>query len=427
MSLTNAGALAEQTTTGSLYQMALRQLRSAEDTLQLDEGMRQLLESCHLEFTVHFPVKMDDGSVKVFTGYRVQHNLARGPGKGGIRYHPSVSLDEVRALSMWMTWKCAVMNIPYGGAKGGVTCQPKELSEGELERLTRRYASEIAVLLGPNKDIPAPDVNTNSRIMAWIMDTISMHQGFLSPGVVTGKPLSVGGTGGREEATGRGVMLATRGALSHLKMPLEGARVTVQGYGNVGSYASQLLAEKGCRIVAVCDSSGGVYEPGGLDPVALSAYKKDGGRLLDYPQGRAVTNQQVLELPCDVLIPAAMEDQINGKNAPNIKASAIIEGANGPTTPDADLIFQKRGVLVVPDILANAGGVVVSYLEWVQNLQRYSWETDEVEMELEKHMNRSFADVLGLAQREMVTMRTAALMLAVRRVTDAIQVRGIYP
>ena len=427
MSLSHRDTALKPAETGSLYDMALEQLRVAEDALQLDDGIRNILESCRRELTVHFPVKMDDGSLTTFTGYRVQHNMARGPGKGGIRYHPWVALDEVRALAMWMTWKCAVVNIPYGGAKGGVTCQPKELSQGELERLTRRYATEIAVLLGPYRDIPAPDVNTNAQVMAWIVDTISVHQGELSLGIVTGKPLSVGGTSGRVEATGRGVMLTAREAMSYLSISPDEARVVVQGYGNVGSHAARLLKELGCRIVAASDSSGGVYSSEGLDPAGLSAHKDGGGRLADYPEGEFVTSEELLELPCDVLIPAAMEGEVTGKNAPRIQARVVVEGANGPTTLEADQIFHDRGTLVVPDILANAGGVVVSYFEWVQDIQRYFWDIDQVATQLEKMMTRSMAEVLEIAQRDGTTMRAAAMKIAVGRVVEAIRDRGIYP
>ncbi|NQW22461.1 MAG: Glu/Leu/Phe/Val dehydrogenase [SAR202 cluster bacterium] len=422
-----SGAVLERPETGSLYQVAVEQLRVAEDALGLDRGMREILESCKAELTVRFPVKMDDGYIRVFEGYRVQHNMARGPGKGGIRYHPWVELDEIRALAMWMTWKCALMDIPFGGAKGGVACQPKELSERELEHLTRRYASEISILIGADRDIPAPDVNTDARIMAWILDTISMHRGHLSPEVVTGKPLSLGGTVGRVEATGRGVMIAALKAMEHLRIPVEGARVVVQGYGNVGSHAARLLGEAGCRIVAASDSSGGVYNPGGLDPEKMGEFKGSGGRLVEYGEGEPLTNDELLTLPCEVLIPAAMESQLTGRNAHLVQARLVVEGANGPTTPEADMIFQERDIFVVPDILANAGGVVVSYLEWVQDRQRYFLELEEVDSKLDKLMKRSFAQVLDAAQQAGITMRAAALTLAVRRVVETTRDRGIYP
>ena len=413
--------------TDSLYQVALKQLRSAEDALGLDSDLRGILESCQLELTANFPVKMDDGSIQIFTGYRVQHNLARGPGKGGIRYHPWVELDEVRALAMWMTWKCALMDLPFGGAKGGVCCDPKQLSEAEIERLTRRYTTDIEILLGPDRDIPAPDVNTDARIMAWMMDTISMHRGYLTPDLVTGKPLSIGGTQGRVSATGRGVMIATKLALSRIGIPLVGAKIVVQGFGNVGSHAARLLAEADCQIVAASDSSGGVHSAGGLDPEVMSRFKASGGRLADYPGGDRLTNQELLELPCDVLVPAAMESQITGRNAGQIQSRIVVEGANGPTAPEADEILEDRGILVVPDILANAGGVVVSYLEWVQDRQRYFWSLPEVELRLDDLIENSFTEVWDAAQESGVSLRKAALILAVGRVAEALRVRGIYP
>jgi len=421
------GAVLELPKTESLYQVAIQQLKAAEDALDLERGMRDLLESCKAELTVRFPVKMDDGSIRVFEGYRVHHNLARGPGKGGIRYHPWVEIDEVRALAMWMTWKCALMELPFGGAKGGVACQPKELSERELEHLTRRYASEIAVLIGTDRDIPAPDVNTDAKIMAWFLDTISMHRGYLSPEVVTGKPLSLGGTVGRVEATGRGVMITALETMKHLDLPVESARVVVQGYGNVGFHAARLLGEAGCTLVAASDSSGGVYNPAGLDPEKLGRYKKAGGRLFEYQEGDALTNEEVLTLPCEILVPAAMESQITGQNAGLVRTRAVVEGANGPTTPEADQIFKDRGVLVIPDILANAGGVVVSYLEWVQDRQRYFLELEEVDFRLDKLMKRGYAQVLEAAEKTGVSMREAALTIAVRRVVETTRDRGIYP
>ncbi len=421
------GAVLELPKTESLYQVAIQQLKAAEDALCLDRGMRDMLESCAAELTVRFPVKMDDGSLRMFEGYRVQHNLARGPGKGGIRYHPWVELDEVRALAMWMTWKCALMELPFGGAKGGVACQPKDLSERELEHLTRRYASEIAVLIGADRDIPAPDVNTDARIMAWFLDTISMHRGYLSPEVVTGKPLSLGGTVGRVEATGRGVMISALETLKHLALPAESARVVVQGYGNVGFHAAKLLREAGCNIVAASDSSGGVYNPAGLDPDKLGRFKKSGGRLFEYQDGDSLTNEELLTLPCEILVPAAMESQLTGVNAGQVQTRAVVEGANGPTTPEADQIFKDRGILVIPDILANAGGVVVSYLEWVQDRQRYFLDLEEVDFRLDKLMKRGYSQVLAAAEKTGVTMREAALTIAVKRVVDTTRDRGIYP
>ena len=412
---------------GPVYGMALQQFNSAADRLGIDDGSRRILSQAKRELTVHFPVKMDSGEVQVFTGHRVQHSLARGPGKGGIRYHPDVTLDEVKALAMWMTWKCAVTGIPYGGAKGGVTCQPKSMSIGELERLTRRYASEISILIGPDRDIPAPDVNTDGQVMAWIMDTVSMHQGINVPGVVTGKPISVGGTVGRVEATGRGVMLTAREAALRKGMSLEGARVVVQGYGNAGYHAARLLAQLGCKLIAASDSTSTVYAETGLDPEAIKSHKEANRSFAGYEGANAISPDELLELPCDILIPAALEGQITGANADRLNAGIIVEAANGPTTPDADAILFDRGVTVIPDILANAGGVVVSYFEWVQDIQRYFWGADDVNGRLESVMVRSFSEVTDLAQREGVDMREAALMLAVERVVQTIQDRGVYP
>ncbi|MCH7622404.1 MAG: Glu/Leu/Phe/Val dehydrogenase [Chloroflexi bacterium] len=411
----------------SVYETAVRQLQAAADKLGIDEGVYQILSRPKRELTVNFPVEMDSGEVQVFTGYRVQHNLAGGPGKGGIRYHPDVTLDEVRALAMWMTWKCAVAGIPYGGAKGGVTCQPKVMSNRELERLTRRYATEISIMIGPDQDIPAPDINTNAQTMAWFMDTISMHRGITVPGVVTGKPLSIGGTLGRVEATGRGVMIAAREAASQIGLALDGARVAVQGYGNVGYYAARLLAEQGCTLVGVADSTSGLYSETGLDADALRQYKDTNGSFAGYTGVDRVSPQELLELPCDILVPAAIEGQVTAANADKIKARIIVEGANGPTTPEADAILYDKGILVVPDILANAGGVVVSYFEWVQNIQHYFWDLDEVNQQMESIMVRSFAEVTELAREEGASMRDAAMLLAVGRVVEAMRVRGVYP
>ena len=410
-----------------VYPMAVRQFEMAADILGLDEGLRQVLRSCKREFTVNFPVRMDNGETQVFTGHRVHHNLTRGPGKGGIRYHPSVTLDEVKALAMWMTWKCAVTNIPYGGAKGGVTCEPKSMSQRELERLTRRYATELSPIIGPSSDIPAPDVNTDGQIMAWFMDTISMHRGYTESGVVTGKPVSIGGTLGRAEATGRGVMIAVREAASHLGLPLKGARVVVQGYGNVGYWSANLLQELGCKIIGAGNSESAVYTEDGLDTDALLAYRRTNGSLADFPGTDNVSGSELLELPCEILIPAALEKQITHVNAPRMRAKMVVEGANGPTTLDADAILIDRGIFVVPDILANAGGVVVSYFEWVQDIQHLFWDKGEVDRRLEKVMTQSFAQVLATAANSKTDLRTAALVTAVRRVADATQTRGFYP
>ena len=411
----------------SVYDMAVQQFMTSAQHLGLDEGMRQILSQPKRELTVHFPVQMENGEIQVFTGHRVQHNLARGPGKGGIRFHPDVTLDEVKALAMWMTWKCAVTDIPYGGAKGGVACQPKTMSLGELEKLSRRYASEISIIIGPDRDIPAPDVNTDGRIMAWIMDTISMHQGFTVPGVVTGKPVSIGGSLGRIDATGRGVMITAREAASRIGMPLEGARMVVQGYGNAGSTAVRLLSELGCKLIAANDSTSSVYSEAGLDPVDLRNYKDAHRSFAGYKGVDTVTPEELLELPCDILIPAALEGQITKANADRIKTRILAEAANGPTTPEADSILRDNGVLVIPDILANAGGVVVSYFEWVQDIQRYFWDVDEINSKMESIMVRSFNSVMDMAEKEKVGTRDAAMLLAVQRVVEATEVRGVYP
>jgi glutamate dehydrogenase (NAD(P)+) len=411
----------------SVYAMALAQFQSAADRLDIDEGIRRVLSVPKRELTVAIPVRMDDGEVKVFRGYRVQHNLARGPGKGGIRYHPDVTLDEVKALAMWMTWKCAITGIPYGGAKGGVTCQPKEMSQGELERMTRRYATEISILIGPDRDIPAPDVNTDGRIMAWIMDTISMNGGFTVPGVVTGKPVSVGGSLGRVDATGRGVMISVMEAAARLGVDLRGARVVLQGYGNVGFTAARLLVEQGCKLIAAGDSIGASYCETGMNPIDLNTHKDSSGTVGGYPGSEQVSSQELLALPCDILIPAALEAQIRGDNAAGVRARIVVEGANGPTTPEADAILADNGVMVVPDILANAGGVVVSYFEWVQDIQRYFWDIGEINQKMDKIIADSFAEVFAISQTEKVDMRQAAMILAVSRLDEAIKARGLYP
>ncbi len=409
----------------SPWEIALAQFNRAADHMGLEDGLRAILSQPKRELIVHFPVKMDDGSVRVFTGYRVHHNTARGPCKGGIRYSPQVTLDEVRALAMWMTWKCAVVKLPFGGAKGGVVCDPKALSAGELERLTRRYTTEISILIGPDRDIPAPDLNTNAQVMAWIMDTYSMHQGHSVPAVVTGKPVEIGGSEGRREATGRGVMLVVREAAKLLGMSLIGARVAIQGYGNVGSAAARLLAGQGCRIVAVSDVKGGAYDPNGLDLTELDGYVRSNGTVFGF--ATPITNAELLELDCDVLIPAAVENQITVANAHRIKARIVAEGANGPTTPEADRILNERGIFVIPDILANAGGVTVSYFEWVQDLQSFFWDEEDINAKLEKVMVRAFREVVNLARSERVDLRLAAHILAISRVAQAIRIRSIYP
>jgi len=409
------------------WQVALEQFALAADLLSLKRGIREFLSYPKRELTVNFPVQLEDGSVRVFTGYRVHHSTVLGPTKGGIRFHPDVTLNEIRALAMLMTWKCAVVGLPYGGAKGGVICNPKELSLEELEHLTRRYATEISLLISPESDIPAPDVGTNPQVMAWLMDTYSMHRGYSVPAVVTGKPLSIGGSQGRIEATGRGVMIVAREAARHLGMPFGGARVAVQGFGNVGSIAASLLRDQGCRVVAVTDSRGGVYNEKGLDPADVLRHKEQTGTVSGYRRGDAVTNEDLLELPCEILVPSALEGQITGKNAPRVKARIIVEGANGPTTPEADRILRDQKVLVVPDILANAGGVTVSYFEWVQDLQSFFWTEEEINERLERIMVRSFREVLAVSQERKVDLRTAALVRGVGRVADALMTRGIYP
>jgi glutamate dehydrogenase (NAD(P)+) len=413
------------------FHSAQQQFDKVAELLDLPQGIRAVLRVPQREFTVNFPVRMDDGSVSVYTGYRVQHNLGRGPAKGGIRYHSQVDLDEMRALAMWMTWKCALVNVPYGGAKGGVAVDPAMLSLGEVERLTRRFATEISILIGPDKDIPAPDVNTNSQIMAWIMDTISMHQGHTVNAVVTGKPAHVGGSQGRSEATGQGVSLIVREWARTAKQNLDDLKVVVQGFGNVGGVAATLLADMGCRIIAVGDATGGYFRRNGLDVPAMRAHAaRHPHRLLEgytAPGVERMNNAELLELPCDILVPAALENQITDRNAARIRAQVIVEGANGPATPAADAILEEHGIIVVPDILANAGGVTVSYFEWVQGLQSFFWDEDEVQDRLERIMVNAFEQVRALASRRRVSLRLAAYLLAVRRVADATLTRGMYP
>jgi glutamate dehydrogenase (NAD(P)+) len=412
---------------GSALESALSQLDEAARTMDLDPGVLEVLRHPRRALEVSIPVRMDDGQIRVFKGYRVHHNTSRGPSKGGIRYHPAVTLDEVKALAMWMTWKCAVVNIPYGGAKGGVIVDPGQLSMGELQRLTRRYASELLPFIGPERDIPAPDLGTNEQVMAWIMDTYSTREGFSVPGVVTGKPLAIGGSAGRNLATARGVTYVTLATLKHLGMSVEDARVVIQGFGNVGGGTVELLHQQGCVIVGVSDVKGGVYNPAGLSPQGLRGHRDKTGSIFRYEGGRSVTNAELLELDCDVLIPAALEGQLTDENASQVKASVVVEAANGPTTPEADEIFKDRGIRVVPDILANAGGVTVSYFEWVQDLQAFYWTEDEVNDRLRQIMERSYVDVLEMAEERKVTMRTAATILGVQRVADAHVTRGLYP
>jgi glutamate dehydrogenase (NAD(P)+) len=411
----------------SPWVIALRQLDDAAQAMNLEPGVHEVLRHPRRALEVSVPTRMDNGSIKVFKGYRVHHNTSRGPSKGGIRYHPAVDLDEVKALAMWMTWKCAVVGIPFGGAKGGVVVDPADLSKRELERMTRRYASEILPFIGPERDIPAPDLGTNEQVMAWIMDTYSTREGYSVPGVVTGKPVSVGGSAGRAQATSRGVTYITLATLKHLGMSVEDARVVVQGYGNVGGGTVQLLHDQGCMVVGVSDVKGGVYNPEGISPEGLMRHKNRMGTIAGYEGAEAVSNEELLELDCDVLIPAAIEGQLTEHNADRVKASVIVEAANGPTTPEADEIFHDRGIAVVPDILANAGGVTVSYFEWVQGLQAYYWQEDEVNDRLRMIMEKAYVEVLGVADGRKVPMRTAATMLGVGRVAEAHSTRGLYP
>jgi len=409
------------------WHVAQQQFDLAADRLALDAGLRKVLREPRRELTVHFPVKMDDGRVQVYTGFRVQHNLGRGPAKGGIRYHQDVTLDEVKALAMWMTWKCAVVSIPFGGGKGGVIVDPKKLSMKEVEALTRRFTTEIEVLIGPERDIPAPDVNTNAQIMAWMMDTYSMHAGHTVPGVVTGKPISLGGSEGRNEATARGTVYCVIEAANHLGVDLAGQRIVVQGFGNAGSIAARLIVAEGANVVAVSDSSGGIHRAEGLDIERVIAWKAEHGTVVGFPGSVDVSNTEILELDCDILIPAALENQITSRNAPRIKARIVAEAANGPTTPDADAILHDRGIFLIPDILCNAGGVTVSYFEWVQDLNRDHWSESEVNTKLREIIVKAFNEVLSRSKREDVGMRLAAYLLAVQRVADATAMRGLYP
>jgi glutamate dehydrogenase (NAD(P)+) len=406
---------------------AQRQFDAAAQILNLDQGIRAILREPQRQLTVNFPVKMDDGSIRVFEGYRVQHNLVRGPAKGGIRYHSQVTLSEVKALAMWMTWKCAAAGIPFGGAKGGVIVDPKRLSRIELERLTRRYASEISVLIGPERDIPAPDVNTTPQVMAWIMDTVSMAAGYSVPAVVTGKPLSVGGSQGRNAATGRGVAIVALQACRRLDRDPRGSTVAVQGFGNAGSIAAGLMADDGFSIRAVSDSAGGIYSEQGLDIKAVIEHKQRTGSVVGFPGTQPIGNAELLEAPVDVLVPAALENQITASNAARVKASLILEAANGPTTPDADDILVRRGATVVPDIVANAGGVIVSYFEWVQDLQSFFWEENEINKRLEHIITGAFNASWEASKRLGVPLRLGAYAVAVERVAEATLVRGIYP
>jgi glutamate dehydrogenase/leucine dehydrogenase len=409
------------------YEAALENFDLAADALELGPDVREMIKYPERVLEVNLPVRMDDGHVHRFEGYRVQHSTARGPAKGGIRYHPNVTLDEVKALATWMTWKCAVVNIPFGGGKGGVTCSPKDMSRGELERLTRRYAASILPLIGPERDIPAPDIYTNSQVMAWIMDTYSMTKGYPIPGVVTGKPVPLGGSLGRNEATGRGVFYTIRGASEHLKIPIKGSKVVVQGFGNAGSIAAHLLYLHQASVIGVSDSRGCIYSAEGLDIPKLMSYKEKTGQVIGFPNAEEIRPDELFALTCDILIPAALENAIDGENAASVRARIIAEAANGPVTPVGDSILETKGIFLIPDILCNAGGVTVSYFEWVQDEQHLFWEAQDVYNRLERVMKGSFADVLKIHCERKVSMRMAANMLGIGRVAESISLRGLYP
>ncbi|EQB63450.1 MAG: hypothetical protein RBG1_1C00001G1029 [candidate division Zixibacteria bacterium RBG-1] len=410
----------------SVFENVQIQFDEAAKRLNIETGILELIKSTKRAVEINLPVEMDRGGLKMFTGYRVQHSIIRGPSKGGIRYHPDVNLDEIKALAAWMTWKCAVVNIPFGGAKGGVACDPSKMSQGELERLTRRYTADLIELFGPEVDVPAPDVNTNEQIMAWIMDTYSMHARHTVRSVVTGKPVEMGGSLGRREATGKGVLITVKEAAKHLHMHLSGSTVVIQGFGNVGSMTAKFFNDEGSKIIAVSDVYGGIYNSKGLDVPKLLEYVAKKKSVVGFPKTHPINNQKLLELECDILIPAALENQITKANAHRIKTKILAEGANGPTTPEADKILDKKKVFVIPDILCNAGGVTVSYFEWVQDRMGYYWTEDEVNERLENIMTKAFQDVLEMSLKHKVNMRVAAFMVAIKRVVDVIKLRGIY-
>ncbi len=415
------------TLTENAYELALQNFDTAANALGLDQDTREMIKYPERILTVSVPVRMDNGRIHRFEAYRVQHSSVRGPAKGGIRYHPQVTLDEVKALATWMTWKCAVVNIPFGGAKGGVTCDPKHMSQGELERMTRRYTSAILPMIGPDKDIPAPDVYTNSQTMAWIMDTYSMTKGFAVPGVVTGKPLSLGGSLGRNEATGRGVYYTIESACMHLGLHLKGSTVVVQGFGNAGSIAAQLLHEAGARVIAVSDSNGCIYNRKGLNIPEVMHLKALTGKVEGFPESEAISPEDLLALECDVLVPAALENTVRADNAPTVHARIVAEAANGPLTPAADRILESAGTFIIPDILCNAGGVTVSYFEWVQDESHLFWEAQDVYNRLERVMKTAFNEVVKVHTERKVPMRIAANMVGIGRVAEAVKIRGIYP
>jgi glutamate dehydrogenase (NAD(P)+) len=410
----------------SALENAMRQFDEAAAKLNIDQAMLDILKLPRKAIIVTLPILMDNGKFKVFTGYRVQHSIVRGPAKGGIRYHPNVNLDEVSALAAWMTWKCAVVNIPFGGAKGGIACDPTKMSSNELERLTRRYTADLMDFIGPEKDVPAPDVNTDSQVMAWIMDTYSMHARHTVTSVVTGKPVELGGSLGRREATGRGIVLTIREACKHKKIDLKGARCVIQGFGNVGSMTAEFLHEAGAKVIAVCDVYGGLSNPNGLNIPALLEHARKNKKVVGFPGGEPITCENILHMECDVLVPAALENVITAQNAHEIKAAIVAEGANGPTTADADKILDSRGIFLIPDILCNSGGVTVSYFEWVQDRMGLFWSEDEVNQRLEAIMVKAFGDVLQTSLANKTNMRIAAFMLAIKRVLDVSLIRGVY-
>ena len=410
----------------SVFGDAITYFNEAAALLNLDDGMRAILTHPSRQIIFSIPFQRDNGQLEVYTGYRVQYNFARGPAKGGIRYHPGVTLDEVTALAFWMTWKCAAVDLPFGGGKGGVTCDPTTLSQSELERITRRYAAELVEVVGPDKDVPAPDVGTTPQIMAWFMDTYSMHTHANTPGVVTGKPLEIGGSRGRVEATGRGVSLTAFDQMAVMGMPVEGARVAVQGFGNVGSIAAKMFVDAGCKVVGISDVTGAYYNAAGLDITGAVAYAQEHHSLAGYRGGEKISNGALLEVECDVLVPAALEKVLTIENAHRIKAKLIVEGANGPTTPEADHVFKDAGIIVIPDIIANAGGVTVSYFEWVQDRQGYFWKEKEVNERLKEQLLENFHVIRTLADAHGVTLRTAAYMVAIERVVTSLKMRGVY-
>ena len=410
------------------FEVALKQLDEAAKLINLDKGLQQVLANPKRILTVSLPIRMDNGEIHVFTGFRSQHNDARGPYKGGIRYHPQVTIDEVKALSMWMTWKCAIADIPYGGGKGGIICNPKEMSEGELERLTRRYAYGIADIIGPHTDIPAPDVYTGGKEMAWIMDTYSALKGnYVQPEIITGKPITIGGSLGRNEATGRGLAFTVREAAKKLKIDMKDATMAVEGFGNAGQFASQFVEDQGARLIAASDSKGGIYNKNGINVAELRRHKEKTGSVVGFSGANSISNEELLETDCTILIPAALENQITTKNASRIKAKIVAEAANGPTTPDADEVVYNNKILVIPDILANGGGVIVSYFEWLQNLRRDYWAEQKVNERLDRNITKAFNDVYQTSERYGIDMRKASTVLAVNRVVEAIKIRGLWP